>query len=204
MSTVPQDFGQWLSAARGGSRDALGSALEACRRYLLYIARHELDGGLQAKGGASDLVQETFLEAHRGFDRFQGTSEVELRVWLRQLLHHRMAKFGRRYRTTQKRRLARETALSTAGLSPGQQGHLRAEQPSPSTQLMAHEQAQRLGQALERLPDDYRLVITLRYVEQRSFVEIGRLMRRTPNAARLLWLRAIECVKHEMRDSDEP
>ncbi len=69
---------------------------------------------------------------------------------------------------------------------------------------MAREQAQHLRQALERLPDDYRQVITLRYVEQCSFVEIGRLMQGTPNAARLLWLRAIECVKNNLRDADEP
>jgi RNA polymerase sigma-70 factor (ECF subfamily) len=200
MSALPQDIGRWLSAARDGSRDALGSALEACRRYLLCVARHELNGSLQAKGGASDLVQDTFLDAQRAFDSFRGLSEVELRAWLRRLLHHRAAKFGRRYRTTQKRRLARETPLSATG----GEGVLPAVDPSPSTQLMAVEQAQRLRQALERLPDDYRRAITLRYVEQCSFEEIGRLMQRTPNAARLLWLRAIERVKLELRGPDEP
>jgi RNA polymerase sigma-70 factor (ECF subfamily) len=202
MRALPQDFGGWLSAARNGSRDALGSVLEACRRYLLGVARYELHDDLKAKGGASDLVQDTFLDAHRAFVHFQGNSEVELRAWLRRLLQHRAAKFGRRYRTTQKRRLARETALSVAGLAAG--SGPRAAVPSPSTQLVAREQAQRLRQALERLPEDYRRVIALRYVEQCSFVEIGRLMQRTPNAARLLWLRAIECVKLKLRDADEP
>jgi RNA polymerase sigma-70 factor (ECF subfamily) len=201
MLAMPEDFGGWLSAARDGSRDALGSVLEACRRYLLTVARQELTGDLQAKGGASDLVQETFLEAHCAFSHFQGNSEAELRAWLRRLLHHRAAKLGRRYRTTQKRRLSRETALSTATL-PGGLGQ-QAAPPSPSTQLVAHEQAQRLRQALEHLPDDYRRVIALRYVEQYSFVEIGRLMQRTPNAARLLWLRAIESIKDKLRSSDE-
>jgi RNA polymerase sigma-70 factor (ECF subfamily) len=200
MSARAHDFGGWLAAARGGSRDALGSALEACRRDLLSIARHELNGDLQAKGGASDLVQDTFLDAHRAFEQFRGNSERELRAWLRRLLHHRAAKFGRRYRTTQKRRLAREAAPA----ADGWEGKLPAAQPSPSTQLMAHEQAQRLRQALERLPDDYRRVITLRYVEQSSFEEIGRLLQRTPNAARLLWLRAIERVKQDLRSADEP
>jgi RNA polymerase sigma-70 factor (ECF subfamily) len=201
MTVHPQDFRVWLSAARDGSRDALGKALESCRRYLLSIARHELDVNLQAKGGASDLVQDTFLEAQCVFDRFHGDSEIELRAWLRRMLHHRAAKFGRRYRTTQKRRLGREMALTEAGLPAraGRLGGIRPELPSPSTELMAHEQAQRLRQALEHLPEDYRRVITLRYLEQYTFEEIGRLMERTPNAARLLWLRAIERIKHELR-----
>src|SRR5205823_4133645 len=88
MSAPAHDFGLWLSAARDGSRDALGRALEACRRYLLCVAHQQLNRDLQAKGGASDLVQETFLEAQSSFDRFHGSSEVELRAWLRQLLHH--------------------------------------------------------------------------------------------------------------------
>jgi RNA polymerase sigma-70 factor (ECF subfamily) len=200
MSTFSQDFGLWLSAARGGCRDALGNALESCRRYLLFVARQELAPELQAKGGASDLVQETFLAAHCAFERFHGTSEVELRSWLCQLLHHRAAKLGRRYRTTQKRRLVRETALTVARHDRA----LCSEQPSPSTAAIAHEQDQRLRQALAQLPDDYRLVITLRYLEQHSFEEVGRRMQRTASAARLLWLRAIERVKHYLRDSDEP
>jgi RNA polymerase sigma-70 factor (ECF subfamily) len=198
MTAPSQDFGRWLSAARDGSRDALGRAFEACRRYLLSVAHDQLNSDLQAKGGASDLVQETFLEAQSAFERFRGNSEAELRAWLRQLLHHRAAKFRRHYRTTQKRRLARETALA------GDPAGAAAERSSPSAQLVAREQAQRLREALERLPDDYRRVITLRYVEQTSFEEIGRLMQRTPNAARLLWLRAIEHVKHHLRSRDEP
>jgi RNA polymerase sigma-70 factor (ECF subfamily) len=200
MSALPEDFGRWLSAARNGSRDALGRVLESCRHYLLYVAGHELNDDLQAKGGASDLVQETFLEGQCAFGRFRGNSEGEVRAWLRQLLYHRAAKFRRRYRATQKRRLARETTLTAASLPANGEGEL----PSPSVALIAHEQAQRLRQALERLPDDYRRVITLRYVEQHSFDEIGRLMRRTANAARLLWLRAIEHVKHQLRLPDEP
>jgi RNA polymerase sigma-70 factor (ECF subfamily) len=68
---------------------------------------------------------------------------------------------------------------------------------------MAGEQAQRLRQALEQLPDEYRRVITFRYVDQYAFEEIGRRMGRTANAARLLWLRAIERVRKELGGLDE-
>ena len=199
MSLRPEDFGGCLTAARDGSRDALGRTLETCRPYLLAIARDELSGALRAKGGASDLVQDTFLEAQSSFPQFRGNSEAELRAWLRQLLHHRAAKFGRRYRTTLKRRLSREAALPRRD-SPGPDRRL----PTPSVQLMAREQAQRLRQALEQMPDDYRQVVTLRYVEQCSFEEIGLRMGRTPNAARLLWLRAIERVRRDLGGRDEP
>ena len=75
-----ESIGKWLPAAQAGSREALGQVLEACRAYLLLIAREELDPALQAKGGASDLVQQTFLEAQRDFARFQGDSR-SLLAW---------------------------------------------------------------------------------------------------------------------------
>ena len=67
---------------------------------------------------------------------------------------------------------------------------------------MEAEQAQALYRVLDRLPDDYRRVIRLRYEEERSFEEIGLLMQRTGNAARLLWLRAIDQVKQELKVTD--
>src|SRR5437764_3357307 len=104
MPRSSQDAAQWLPAARCGSREALGRALDACRRYLLLVADKELDAELQAKGGASDLVQQTFLEAQRDFARFHGDSEAELLAWLRRLLLNNLADFRRLYRGTGKRR----------------------------------------------------------------------------------------------------
>src|SRR6516165_4598279 len=100
-----EEAAQRLAAARSGSREALGQALEACRGYLHLLAQRELDPDLRAKGSASDLVQETFLEAQKDFGRFVGESEDELLAWLRQMLVHNLLNFTRRYRTTQKRKL---------------------------------------------------------------------------------------------------
>jgi RNA polymerase sigma-70 factor (ECF subfamily) len=187
-----------LSAARGGSNEALGQALEACRGYLLLIANRELDAALQPKGGPSDLVQETFLEAHRDFARFQGTTSDELKAWLRKLLLNNLGNFARRYRQTAKRELGREVGLPATQESGAQEVRLIAEALSPSGEAMANEQVEALGRALERLLPDYRQVLLLRFQEQQTFEEIGRAMQRTPNAARMLWLRAVERLQHEL------
>src|SRR5262249_49490145 len=131
-----EDAGAWLAAARAGSGDALGEALEACRPYLLRVANQELDQDLRAKGGASDLVQETFLEAQRDFPRFQGSSDAELRAWLRHILLHNLGKFARRFRQTQKRRLAAEVPAGTSSSSANWQEQLIADASSPSAQAI--------------------------------------------------------------------
>ena len=83
MTTPPPDAARWLPAAQAGSKEALGQLLDSCRGYLLLIANQELGPDLQAKGGASDLVQETLLDACRDFAHFQGNTEQELFGWLR-------------------------------------------------------------------------------------------------------------------------
>jgi RNA polymerase sigma-70 factor (ECF subfamily) len=193
-----EDVAARLSAARGGSSEALGQVLEACRGYLLLIANRELDAALQPKGGPSDLVQETFLEAQRDFARFHGTTTDELKAWLRQMLLNNLANFARRYRETAKRDLDREVGLPAGQDSGAQEIRLIAEALSPSGEAMANEQVEALGRALGRLAPDYRQVLLLRFQEQQTFEEIGKAMQRTPNAARMLWLRAVERLQHEL------
>ncbi len=197
MSQSAQDTGFWLVQARAGSRPALGQLLETCRAYLLLVARQQLPADLRAKGGASDLVQETFLEAQRDFGQFHGATEAELLAWLRRLLLNNLGHFLRQYRDTGKRAVEREVALEPGGSSGSPAGGLAAAEPSPSEEATQREQADTLHRALERLSEDHRRVITLRYLEERSFEEIGGRMGRSPDAARKLWLRAMERLRQE-------
>jgi RNA polymerase sigma-70 factor (ECF subfamily) len=195
------DVRDCLSRARGGSREALGSALEACRHYLLHVAGRRLDREIRAKGGASDLVQQTFLEAQRDFAQFAGTTETELLAWLRHLLLHNVGKLERYYRT-RKRHAGREVTLAGRAGSGGPEP--AADLTSPSGRAAANEEVARLEEVLARLPDAYRQVIELRHREQRSFREIGARLGRTPNAARMLWVRAVERLREEVFKTHEP
>jgi RNA polymerase sigma-70 factor (ECF subfamily) len=193
-----EDAVRSLSAARTGSAEALGEALEACRGYLLLIARRELGPDLQAKAGASDLVQQTFLEAQRDFDGFHGDTEAELLAWLRRLLLNNLANLARDYRETAKRQVRREVGLPDSNSSRFGDASPAGAGPSPSKQAMAHERTEAVLQALEKLPPDYRQVVLLRYRDEHSFAHIGQIMGRTTNAVRKLWLRAVERLKQDL------
>jgi RNA polymerase sigma-70 factor, ECF subfamily len=200
MVEPPDRTARHLRAAREGSRNALGHALESCRKYLLLVATKELDPDLCAKGGASDLVQQTFLEAQQDFGKFQGTSESELLPWLRQILLNNIANFTRHYRGTGKRDIGREISVgpddsANPGLDPA------ASDLTPSSEAMEREQAAKLQQALERLPEDYRQVIEHRYVKKLTFGEVGLKMNRSAEAARKLWSRAMAQLRQEWEKS---
>lgn len=185
-----------LAVARSGSREALGQVLESCRKYLLLVAGQELDSDLQGKGGASDLVQQTFLEAQRDFAGFQGSSQAELLAWLRLILLNNVANFTRHFRATAKRAVGREVELRNGdSAQPGFE--LAARSLTPSSEAIEREQAAAMHQALVRLPDDYRRVIELRYVEKLTFEAIGGRMNRSADAARKLWARALSQLRKE-------
>ena len=61
----------------------------------------------------------------------------------------------------------------------------------PWHEAVADEQSRRIAEALSTITTAQRHVLRLRYVEQLSFVEIGRRTARTDNAARLTHRRAL-------------
>lgn len=180
----------FIMEGRHGSAAARGILYERCRGYLLLVAERELEPGLRGKTGASDLVQEAFLDAERGFADFRGQTESELRAWLRRILRNRAGQAARKYRLAAKRDVRGECSLSVWG-----DVQLAADVDTPSACVGAAEEADRLTAALACLPDHYQSVIQLRNTERRSFEEIGVLMGRSPEAVRKLWVRAIEQLR---------
>jgi DNA-directed RNA polymerase specialized sigma24 family protein len=61
-----------------------------------------------------------------------------------------------------------------------------------------------MERVLGRLPGLYRQMIHWRNWERRSFEEIGRRTGRSAEAARQLWRRALEQLRHFLGPSQEP
>jgi RNA polymerase sigma-70 factor (ECF subfamily) len=180
---------QLLEQARGGSAPALGQLLELYRDYLTLLARLQISRRLQRKVDAADLVQETFLQAHGHFARFQGRSEGELVGWLRQILAATLANLVRHYCGTQRRdvRLERDLTAALDESSHALDRGLVAKHSSPSQGAVRREQAVLLANALARLPAHYREVIILRHLEGLKFAEVARRMGRTVDSVKKLW-----------------
>jgi RNA polymerase sigma-70 factor (ECF subfamily) len=204
MSTSDRpDPEQLLSLARAGSGPALGQLLELYGAYLALLARLQISRRLQGKVDAADLVQETFLEAHRHFDQFRGTSEGELIGWLRQILLSRVMELLRRYLGTQRRDVRQERALaaeleqSSRVLDQG----LIAPQSTPSQQAARREQAVLLADALGQLPEDYREVIILHHMEELSLPQVAGRLGRTVHSVEKLWARGLARLRRVLGES---
>jgi RNA polymerase sigma-70 factor (ECF subfamily) len=187
-----------LQAARRGDDQALGELLEAYRGYLRLLARLEVGRRLRTKLDASDVVQETFLQAHRAFEEFRGSTEGEVLVWLRKILASRLSKAVRHYLGTQRRDLQLERELGRS--SRALQRVLALSQTSPSEGAVRRERAVLLANAVERLPEDYREVIVLRNLRGLKFAEIAQAMDRSLGSVEKLWARALGKLRDELGD----
>jgi RNA polymerase sigma-70 factor (ECF subfamily) len=183
-----------LAKARNGDTAALDRLFEMCRNYVGIIARTHVESWLQAKVDASDLVQQTFLEAYRDFTRFHGATEGEWLGWLRQILSHNAADFVRQYHQTGKRQARREVRLDNPfdSAALGGLANIADSGETPSQCLLRKERELQLADALAQLAPDHREVIILRNLQRLPFDEVAQRMNRSRPAAQMLWMRAIQ------------
>jgi RNA polymerase sigma-70 factor (ECF subfamily) len=175
--------------------------LERFRSALLLLARAQLGRHQQLGLEASDLVQQTLLEACRNVDQFRGGSDAERFAWVRKILHHTFLDEYDRKRAG-KRDLARQALeADLTGSFAGLDDLLAAEHTSPSERAVHNEDLTRLAEALEQLPPDQREAVTLKHLVGLTLAQISERLGCTQSAvAGLLYrgrLRLQELLEQE-------
>ena len=203
MSSGGADVEQLMGRAQAGDAAALGQLLQLYRNYLGLLARLHIDPRLQGKVDASDLVQETFLKAHRNFGQFRGNTEEELVSWLRQILTNNLGNLVRHYLGLKRRnvRLERQLAAEMDRSSRLMDGGLIAPGSSPSRQASRREQAVLLADVLKQLPADYREVLILRHLEGLTFAQVAQRLGRTDDSVQKLWVRALARLRRSLGEA---
>jgi RNA polymerase sigma-70 factor (ECF subfamily) len=173
-----------------------GDFEQLCRRYRGYLrllADTKLDRRLRQKIDASDIVQETMLQAFRGWGDLRGESEPQRLAWLRQILMrtllHAIRDFGRAKRDVARERpLVRIADESSACLEAA----CAAEQSSPSQIVERAEELMRVAEALDELPDAQREAVIAYYWHGCSLAEIGADLERSVPAVSGLIFRGVK------------
>jgi len=170
--------------------------------WLRLMARLQLDGRWDRKFDASDILQQTLLEAWKGESAFEGNTSAERIAWLRVILGRVIGHEVRKYDGTQMRDPTRELALqhSIDQSSILLDNMLVANVDTPSVAADKREQQTIIADALEALPEDYREVIVMRNLRGMSHAEIAEKMQRSEPAVRMLWLRALKELKTSVLD----
>ncbi len=202
---APQDaVRELLDTARAGSAEDFGTLIAGLRDYLLLVANRELTPNVRAKISASDVVQETFIQAQRKIAAFEGGTTGELLAWLRGILLNKIQVAEQRYIGVQARDVRREVELNARSASAGREAALLDRHESPSRHAIIAERSAAVDEMLGRLPSEYERVLRLRYWEQLSLDEIAQQMNRSADAVQKLWFRAVERIKRELKRHGRP
>jgi RNA polymerase sigma-70 factor (ECF subfamily) len=180
-------------------------SLDEFRSYLLLLARLQLDGGPRNRIDASDIVQQTLLEAHAKVDQFHG-DDAGLAAWLRQALANNLRDAWRALRQGKRdfrREVTFEAAIeqSSARLK-GMLAAPAARGESPSAQAMHSEDLLRLADALIELPMAQREAIVLHHLQGCSLVKTARSMGRTDAAVAGLLHRGLKKLREIMASGE--
>jgi RNA polymerase sigma-70 factor (ECF subfamily) len=159
-----------LQRAQAGEREAFGRLVQ---HYWPHIFRW-LYGCTGVVAVAEDLTQEVFLKAWGNVSRCE-VGEQGVRPWLFRIAANALVDWRRRSRT--QRRIVESCPPRPA---PHQ----------PDAQLVSSEFWQKLWQAVNNLPVEYRMALLLRVQEGLSFREIGDLLNTTEETARWRVFRA--------------
>ena len=158
---------------------------------LVYRYAHRLCGEMES---AKDLVQETFLSAYRGFNRFRGDARIS--TWLYTIASRACIRMRR------KRKGQPERELSLDELVPTSDGEFHLQIPvdglTPEEALENKELREALDQAIQKLPSKYRMTLVLRDMEGLSAKEVGIVMGANERAVKSRLHRARLFVRREL------
>jgi RNA polymerase sigma-70 factor, ECF subfamily len=182
------DINRLLAEARSGSPSARNELFTHFQKYLAFLAQEYQNTELAAKVGASDIIQQTLLQATSELAEFRGTTAEQFRGWLRQILVNEARSINRHF-GAQRRAAGAECSLQPGG------SNLDHDPPdgqlTPSSEAMARERAAAVHISLEKLPPEMRQVIRLRNWDMLPFSEIGKQMHLPTSSAAKLWYRAV-------------
>ncbi len=133
-----------------------------------------------------DLIQETFAACVRGRDRIR--NDASFRSYLFSTAYNVLKTY---YQRNARPGQAQEELESCAA------GDLA---PGPSTLLRAHEQEERLLEALRRIPLELQVVLEMRYWENMSSTEIGQALGIPAGTVRTRMLRGREKLATVLHD----
>jgi RNA polymerase sigma-70 factor, ECF subfamily len=158
----------------------IDSVLSRYRGFLRMLAELQLDPRLRGKIDASDIVQQSMIQAYQAWDQLRGASEGQRLAWLKSIVARNVLHALRDFRRD-KRDVCREFSLGRAvdDSSARLESWLIADQSTPSRCVERAEQVLQIAGAVDSLPDGQRDAVVLYYWQGCSLAEVSRNMGRS-------------------------
>lgn len=157
-----------IVAARNGCDESLAWIVQQLRGYLLLVARTQIGHQVRSKFSGSDVVQMSLIDASKSINQFKGSTEAEVRAWMKEIVLHNLTDESKRYTGTKRRAICREQSLDQVTFTlPDEVGD------TPSVMLRSKESDSQLRRLIERLPLQQRRAVEGRHRYGFSYTEIA-------------------------------
>ncbi|MFO0953412.1 MAG: sigma-70 family RNA polymerase sigma factor [Isosphaeraceae bacterium] len=192
-----------LRRAAMGDEAARGFLLDLHRARLRQMVAVRMDRRLAARQDPSDIVQEALADASEKLETYLKDRPIPFYPWLRRLAEERLIHSYRRnvkaaIRTVDLERPLYHVLPDGSVWSIAQ--HLAASATGPLTALERKQTIRKVQDALNRLKDEDREVIVLRYVEELPFAEVAAALGIGLQAAKMRHLRALQRLRPLLDD----
>ena len=159
----------WIIQAQHGNDDAFTNLVETYQKPV-YNLCYRMLGEMEA---AEDAAQETFLKAYQNLTRYD--RERSFATWLLSIAaHHCIDKLRRK----------RFNSVSIDEDEEGQTDIPDRSAPDPESEIMKHQQRERLQNCLQTLDPTDRAAVVMRYWQDCSEVEIAQALKLTVPAVK--------------------
>jgi len=175
--------------------------LKRYRGFLRLLAELHLDPRLRGKLDASDIVQQSMIQAYEAWDQFRGVTDGERLVWLRKIVARNVLHALRDFRRG-KRDVCRELSLERVidDSSARLECWLSAGQSTPSHCAERAEQLLQIADAVDNLPHAQRDAVVLFYWQGCSLAQISENMGRSVSAVVGLLHRGVTRLREQSSD----
>ena len=194
-----------VSDKEAAKQAQLGQLFEKHRARLLRMVELRMDPALKARIGASDVLQEAFLEVAGRLDKYLDDPRMPFFVWVRFITAQRLLQLYRFHVGAQKRDARRErSALEGAGPAAtaiALVDHLMASGIAPSAVVAEQEFRLQLFRALEGMDPLDREVLVLRHFEELSNAEAAQTLGIEKNTASQRHVRALKRLAKALREA---
>lgn len=142
---------------------------------------------------AEDVVQETFIKAYRALHQFRGDSAFY--TWLYRIC----VNTAKNFLDNQGRKVLALTDTSTEQMESYAEGENLRDMDTPESMLASKQIAQTVNVAIDELPEDLRMALSLREIEGLSYDEIASVMDCPIGTIRSRIFRARESIATRLR-----
>jgi len=199
VSHKQDDTALLLHKANGGDAAAVEELFSRHRRRLHRMVQLRISPVLKGRVDASDVLQESFLEAWRRLDDYLKDPRMPFFLWLRFLTRQQIFAVHNRHAGVKARDPRREVALYDGVLpeasSEALASQLLGQLTSPSEAIVHAELQLQLQEGLDALHPEDREILALRHFEQLTSAEAAKELGITEAAAAKRYLRALMRLK---------